>query len=237
MFYNTSLDYQSILKEFYDSLSISNLKKNKELLYSISPSLTINIQDYFQSMKTFKYSQDELKQALHYSKDYYFNYATNCISYRDKAKRCIIVFRSSLNEDFINQIFPSSFIEKFTYKGDLQYVHFITEQSAKDSFRRYENYQNEHSELPSAFMECENLKEKILGVTAEIENGGYDLPIRTEGGVCFKVLSPQKIYQEENEKTSDENSFVPYNKGQGINYTMRSLEKMNYRYNKYDLYN
>lgn len=238
MYYNTSLDYQSILKEFYDSLSISNLRKNKELLYSISPSLNINIFDYFQAMKTFKYSQDELKQGLHYSKDYYFDYVTNRISYREKAKRSIIVFRRSLDEGFITHLFPSSFIERFSYKGDLQYVHFITEQSAKDSFKLYESYQNEHNELPTAFMECENLKEKILGVTAEIENGGYELPIRTGNGVCFTVLSPQKIYKEENEKTSENSrGFVPFYKGQGIKYPVRYLEKRNYQYNKFDLYN
>ena len=238
MYYNTSLDYQSILKEFYDSLSISNLRKNKELLYSISPSLNINILDYFQAMKTFKYSQDQLKQALHYSKDYYFDYVTNRISYREKATRSIIVFRRSLDEAFITHLFPSSFIERFSYKGNLQYVHFITEQSAKDSFKLYESYQNEHNELPTAFMECENLKEKILGVTAEIENGGYELPIRTGNGVCFTILSPQKIYKEENEKTSENSKgFVPFYKEQGIKYLVRSFEKMNYQYNKFDLYN
>lgn len=217
MIYNTLLDYIPILKAFENSLKLPNLIKNKKLLFAISPKLTIKTLDYMSNVKDFPFTAKELIDSLYYSKEYYFNYPKGEISYRYPAQRKIIVFRKVKSEDFIKSIFLNFSIEKIEHKPNLElsYVYFTDEKTAKEAFQYYEKYQyengHENFKFPSAYMECENLKYKILGITPEIEADICEVPIFSgNGGKRLEVvdISPNKFDIGENSDNvnSDNNS-------------------------------
>lgn len=173
----SAVDHEKIIADFENELTLENLKANKNLLFSISAILEISINDFLQYAKNFKHSQSDLINALYYSKKYYFNYEGNFIGPRTRSERKVIVFRNYSANFKWNEIFSEYKILNSKVGGgkneDLLYLYFEDEKTAIDAFNFYEKYSEEkegEEKLPSCFMQCENLKHKILGIKPEDED-------------------------------------------------------------------
>ena len=159
-------------------MTLENLKSNKNLLFSITHTLDIGIDDFLKFAKNFNYPKSDLISALFFSKNYYFNHSKGTISYRFPAQRKVLTFRNATPDFNANEIFKAFKVVESKASGKnegLLEVQFDDEKEAVKAFQFYEHLleekskNNEQQKFPSCFMKCENLKQKILGIKPEDE--------------------------------------------------------------------